>query len=86
MAETAYYSQTAWDPERDERPRRRGQLDTRSKNFRFQWAAGQKLPKQYLPDVVPGDFMETWPPGQDEDTNWYVEKGSGKEKNKEPIA
>jgi hypothetical protein len=86
MAETAYYSQTAWDPERDERPRRRGQLDARSKNFRFQWAAGQKLPKQYLPDVVPGDFLETWPPGQDEDTNWYVEKGSGKEKNKEPIA
>lgn len=34
MAETAYYSSTAWNPGRDEKPRRRGQLDARSRRFR----------------------------------------------------
>lgn len=73
-------------PGLDEKPRRRGQLDIRSRSFRFQWAAGEKLSKGYVPDVVPGDFLETWPPGQDEDSNWYIEKGHGKEKKKVPIA
>lgn len=86
MAESTYYSPTAWQSGREEKPGRRGQLDTRSRSFRFQWAAGQKLPKEYIRDLVPGDFLETWPPGQDEDTNWYVEQGYGKEKRKVPIA
>lgn len=86
MAESTYYSSTAWQPERDEDTRRRGQLDTRSRSFRFQWAAGQKLSKDYVRDLVPGDFLETWPPGQDEDTNWYVDQGNGKTKSKVPIA
>lgn len=86
MAESSYYSPTAWQPGRDSKPRRRGQLDTRSRSFRFQWAAGQALSKEYLSDVVPGDFLETWPPDQDEDTNWYVKKRHGKGITKVPVA
>ncbi len=86
MADSTYYSPTAWQPGRDEKLRHRGQLDTRSRSFRFQWAAGQKLSKEYVTDVVPGDFLEIWPPGQGEDTNWYVGNGRGKEKGKAPIA
>ena len=86
MPDNSYYSTTAWQPEQNSRPRRRGQLEQRSRSFRFQWAAGQKLSKEYVSDVVPGDFLETWPPGQDEDTNWYVEQGRGKEKKRVPIA
>lgn len=86
MAESNYYSPTAWQSGRDSKPRRRGKVDTRSRSFRFQWAAGQKLSKEYFPDLVPGDFLETWPPAQDEDTNWYVEKKYGKEIRKVPVA
>lgn len=86
MSEGSYYSSTAWQPEQSGRPRRRGQFDKRSRSFRVQWAAGQKLSKDYASDVVPGDFLETWPPGQDEDTNWYVEQGRGAEKRRVPIA
>lgn len=60
MAESTYYSPTAWQPGGDEKPRRRGQLDTRSRSFRFQWAAGQKLPKSYVLDLVPAQFLRTW--------------------------
>ncbi|AZR41415.1 hypothetical protein [Marinobacter salarius] len=74
MAETAYYSSTAWNPGRDEKPRRRGQLDTRSRNFRFQWAAGQKLPKSYVPDLVPSSFLRTW---HAKDVDADVEMGVG---------
>jgi len=81
-----YYRATAWQPERESLPRRRGQMDRRSRSFRFQWTAGQKLSKDYVPDLVPGDFLETWPPGQDEDTNWYVEEGRGREKKRVPMA
>lgn len=53
MPESSYYSTTAWQPERDSRPRRRGQLDKPSRSFRFQWTTGQKLSKDYVPDLVP---------------------------------
>lgn len=86
MPESSYYSPTAWHPEQDTRPRHRGHLEKRSRGFRLQWAAGQKLDKEYVPDVVPGDYLETWTPGQDEDTNWYVEEGRGEEKKRVPVA
>ncbi|WP_430415994.1 hypothetical protein [Marinobacter adhaerens] len=86
MFETSYYGPTAWHPERDSSPRHRGQLDQRSRGFRFQWEAGQKLSKEYVPNMVPGDFLETWLPGQDEDTNWYVEEGRGEERKRVPMA
>lgn len=60
MSEGSYYSPTAWQPERESRPRRRGQLDKRSRSFRFQWAVGQKLAKDYVPDLVPAGFLRTW--------------------------
>lgn len=60
MSEGSYYSPTAWQPERERHPRRRGQLDKRSRSFRFQWAAGQKLSKDYVPDLVPASFLRTW--------------------------
>src|SRR5690554_6500567 len=81
-----YYRATAWRSDQDTRPRRRGQLEQRSRSFRFQWAAGLKLSKEYVSDLVPGDFLETWPPGQDEDTNWYVGEGRGGGKKRVPTA
>lgn len=85
-AENTYYSPTAWQPERDGSPRHRRPLDSRSKSFRFQWSAGQKLLKSYVPDLVPGDFLETWPPGQNEDSNWYVEHEQSGAKRRVPVA
>ena len=60
MAESTYYSPTAWQAGREEKRSRRGQLDTRSRSFRFQWASGQKLSKTYVQDLVPANFLRTW--------------------------
>ncbi len=86
LADSSYYGPTAWQADKEEPLRKRRTPDTRSARFRFQWAAGQKLSKNFIQDLVPGDFLETWTPDQDEDTNWYVEKGRGAGKKKVPIA
>lgn len=60
MPDSPYYSSTALCPGGDSRRVRRGDLDKRSRSFRFQWAAGQKLSKTYSPDLVPAGFLRTW--------------------------
>ncbi|MFL1485747.1 hypothetical protein [Marinobacter sp. LN3S78] len=77
MSEQAYYSTTAWRPTDDsgDRKRPRPQLDVRSRSFRMQWEAGRKLSKSYIPDLVPGDFLENWRPRLGDESTIYVEKG-----------
>lgn len=88
MSEPAYYDKTAWRPDENPGPKRRPRprLDTRSASFRSQWTAGQKLAKHYVKDLVPGNFLELWPPDLEEDSATYVEVGKGAEKRKEPVA
>ena len=88
MSEPIQYGSNAWLPKENGAPRRhsRPKRDRRSPAFRRQWLAGRKLNKEYERDLVPGNFLELWPPHLDEDSTTYMEEGSGKDKRKVPVA
>lgn len=85
MSEQAYYSTTAWRPANDgggsKRPR--PQPDTRSRSFRMQWEAGRKLSKSYIPDLVPGDFLDLWRPRLEDKSVSYMD---GEKGEKAPVS
>ncbi len=85
MSEATYYSETAWRPGADapvtRRPRPRP--DFRSRSFRLQWEAGRKLSKRYIPDLVPGDFLDLWRPRLGDKSVTYTE---GENQEKVPVA
>ena len=82
MSEIAYYSDTAWRSSDDEAPQGHPgpNPDTRSRSFRIQWESGRKLSKHYIPDLVPGDFLDLWRPRLGDQSTTYIE-----DENKEKV-